>query len=122
MINQLRVVLTAWADRLADIIAPNPRHAQVMADLLAEAEASAEVYEPLGEYPDLPPIRFGPTDVPAGVERDPLQRGSNGGHPVRSTSELLESAALRLLYLGDPRDGLSPELRERAAQFRVCGD
>ena len=43
MINELRVLLTAWTDRLADIIAPTPRHAQVMADLLAEAEASAEV-------------------------------------------------------------------------------
>ena len=38
MINELRVVLTAWADRLADIIAPVPRHA-LMADLLAAAEA-----------------------------------------------------------------------------------
>lgn len=74
MINELRVVLTAWADRLADIIAPPPRHAQIMADLLAAAEADYDCYEPVGEYPDLP-------IVPAGVEHgDPLRR-STGGHP-----------------------------------------
>jgi len=72
MINELRVVLTAWADRLADIIAPVPRHA-LMADLLAAAEADIDCYEPVGEYPDLP-------IVPAGVERGPLRR-STGGHP-----------------------------------------
>lgn len=89
MITELRVVLTAWTDRLADIIAPAPRHAQVMADLLAEAEASAEVYEPLGEYPDLPPIRFGPTNVPAGVERGPLRR-STGGHPWQQVVDVAD--------------------------------
>lgn len=73
MINELRVFATAWVDRLADIIAPTPRHAY-MADLLAATEADCDCYEPpVGEYPDLP-------IVPAGVERAPL-RGSTGGHP-----------------------------------------
>lgn len=77
--NELRAVWTALADRLADVIAPVPRHARLMADMLAAAEADYDVYEPVGEYPDLPP------NVPAGVEHgDPLRR-STGGHPSGQT-------------------------------------
>lgn len=83
MITELRVVLTAWADRLADIIAPVPRHAY-MADLLAAAEADYDCYEPpVGEYPDLPP------NVPAGVERGPLRR-STGGHPWQQVVDVAD--------------------------------
>lgn len=86
MINELRVVLTAWADRLADIIAPVPRHA-LMADLLAAAEADYDCYEPVGEYPDLPP------NVPAGVEHgDPLRR-STGGHPWQQVVDVADVIA-----------------------------
>ena len=104
MINELRVVLTAWADRLADVIAPVPRHA-LMADLLAAAEADYDCYEPMGEYPEVPP------NVPAGVERDPLRR-STGGHPwqhVVDVADVIDSHRLIGVMCGCTTPFVTPD-------------
>ena len=81
-----------------------------------------------GLFPDkcaTPTDPYSVVDVaqPAGAGGLPrASAASAGGHPVRTTSELLHSAALRLLYLGDDRNGLAPELRDRAAAFAAVGD
>lgn len=77
MIAALRVMVAAWLGWLADITHPNPPvltgwqtaddmwhiPGDVLANLhaadfraawLAEQEAATEVWEPIGEYPDLP--------------------------------------------------------------------
>jgi len=51
-----------------------------------------------------------------------VSAATGGGHPVWSTSQLLYSAALRLQYLGDDPNGLTPELRDRAADLAAQGD
>ena len=51
-----------------------------------------------------------------------VSAATGGGRPVWSTSTLLYSAALRLQYLGDDPNGLTPELRDRAADLAAAGD
>ena len=64
MIIELRAVLTAYFDKLADIIAPAVNLDQRAADNLARYESHFEVFEPLGEYPDLPNVRSGAVEHP----------------------------------------------------------
>jgi hypothetical protein len=62
---------------------------------------------------------------PAGAGR--ADRAGSGGHPVRTTSELLGGAAGQLLWIYDDKAPavireLVEDLIDRAAQFRAAGD
>lgn len=66
------------------------------------------------------------TRTPTGTGSTVAASAGPGGHSdyipdyaCVATSRLLDSAAMRLLYLGDDHNGLAPELRDRAAYFRA---
>ena len=67
---------------------------------------------------------------PAGAGTQPAQAAGTGGHPIRSTSELLEHARYVIvdIFELDKNDGIGPccvlgrDLANRAAQFRAEGD
>ncbi len=99
MIAYVRAVVAAWADALADVVAP--------ADPAVRAAMRSHKNVPAAGIPD--------PHVAAG-----------GGHPVRTTSELLTEAAERLGLTARRGshwlDGLYDELLYRAAQLRAHGD
>lgn len=123
-LSEIRLVAAWLAEKALDALLP-ASDPQVRA---AEKRTEEDFAEPLGEYID--PELFAP-DVPAGVEPDPpVSPGSTGGHPVRSTSDLLKDAAVELSTLGRmaysrPQawiNELVDELTDRAAQLRAHGD
>jgi hypothetical protein len=66
---------------------------------------------------------------PAGVGVPPDSAADTGGHPDRSTSDLLEDAADRIARVANriwggeaPIAGFVAELRDRAAAFAAFGD
>ena len=139
------------ADRILNRITPFDEHAahrylnQSSADLLAEAESDIEVFEPLGEHPDVPPM-----SAPGSGSLRPVAAARSGSAdpppdagPGHSTSDLLIAAANQLQvwrgtrwfravdatddrelsgYRAGYLDELIPELRDRAAQFAAIND
>lgn len=100
--------LRALFDRLAGVVAPlrDASHLSVLgADRLARAEEDVEVFEPLGEHPDLPPY------VPAGVESATPPADSAGGHP-----DLAAMAAV----IDRHQVSLRPVPHHRNEPFWVC--
>lgn len=112
------------------------------AQALTEAEAEEDVYEPVGEYPDLTLISAPGTAAPVDGETPRVGIPPDAG-PGLPTSDLLIAAANQLeVWLGthwfrrlDERDTrelstfraayldeLIPELRDRAAQFSAISD
>lgn len=139
-LSEIRLVAAFVVGRALDIIAPplfGPRQVWGPADPaegLARAEESEEVWEqPVGEFP-LELAEQLRASVPAGGVEPP--DSATGGHPVRTTSEVLDSALVfvrnyRLANVGAGHlnefgiecvDGFIAELTDRAAQFRAAGD
>lgn len=123
-----------WVDRAINsaLIAAGSAANRIMAATLPPADAyrTAEMLACLDQAPDTyvdsgrPPSAVVGDVEPAGAGASASagQRPGAGGQSIIPTSHLLESAAVRLLYLGDDPDGLAPELRDRAAQFRAVHD
>lgn len=130
-LSEIRLVAAWLAEKALDALLPASDPQVRAAEKLARAEEDAEAWEPLGEFPAVLAEQLRAQNVPAGVEPDPpVSPGSTGGHPVRSTSDLLKDAAVELSTLGRmayyrPQawiNELVDELTDRAAQLRAHGD
>lgn len=124
-INAALIAAAEAANRLMTLTYPIAQ--PDMAALLTRAEADTEVWEPQTCDASGPPAVDGDAPPAGAGSASAGTDAGTGGHPIRSTSELLEDAARRIGRFITPYSGadltqLVADLRDRAAQFSAHND
>lgn len=127
-----QLVDRAWADMLAALIRLGDAANKLMELTLPMREAEHEVHEPRQtcDISGCPPAVDDVAPPTGAGHMASASRTGTGGHPVRSTSELLDDAAHRITRaatsIGSADNPLIQEfvaeLRDRAASFAAFGD
>ena len=126
VLNAALIKAAQGANKLMELTLPMRHGTPIdMSDLLVEFEQNNEVHEP-PQTCDISGHPLAVEDVapPAGAGVSPDSAADTGGHPDRATSELLEDAAYRIVWMASRiwDTGFVNELRDRASAFAAFGD
>lgn len=132
-LNAALIRLGDAANKLMELTLPmREDYSTGWADMLADYEAEHEVHEPRQtcDIYGCPPAVDDVAPPTGAGHMASASRTGTGGHPVRSTSELLDDAAHRITRaatsIGSADNPLIQEfvaeLRDRAASFAAFGD